>query len=57
MTRGGCTLNGMRGVRVPGKVPCGGEASASEVAPHGPEKHGGRPCNLESERSRQIVQR
>ena len=26
MARGGCTLNGMRGVRVPGKVPCGGGA-------------------------------
>lgn len=26
MARSGCTLNGRRGVRVPGKVPCGGGA-------------------------------
>lgn len=56
--RVGCTLNKARGMRALGKVPCGvaGLLAPGRI-PHGLGKHGGRPCYLEGELSRQIAQR
>ena len=41
----------------PGQGAVRGWGSAPLVAPHGLGKHGGRPCYLEGELSRQIAQR